>query len=188
MGKVKTRLAKSLGNQKALHIYQQLVRFTRDITKAIAVEKQVWYSSFIEINDPVFKGDYLANIQCEGDLGERMKEAFSQAFSSGAEQVIIIGSDCGELDERTIRLAFEALKTNDVVIGPAIDGGYYLLGMNDFYPELFESIEWSTNSVYFQTRERMNQMQLSCFELPVLSDVDTAEDWEKVRNKFEFND
>lgn len=188
MGKVKTRLAKSLGNRKALKIYQQLLTFTRDITQNIPVEKQVWYSSYLEKNDPIFKNGYSAKVQGEGDLGKKMKEAFSQAFIDGSERVVIIGSDCAELDGALIKKAFERLKTNDVVIGPANDGGYYLLGMNDYFPELFDGIEWSTNSVYSQTKARVNQMQLSCFELRVLSDVDNAQDWECVRHRFEPHD
>lgn len=188
LGKVKTRLAKTVGNQKALEIYQQLLAFTRDVTRKIPVEKQVWYSSYLEQCDPVFSNGYSAKVQAKGDLGDKMKEAFSQAFEGGSERVVIIGSDCAELDGALIKEAFEKLQTNDVVIGPAQDGGYYLLGMNGFYSELFDDIEWSTNSVFTQTRNKVDQMQLACFELKVLSDVDNAEDWERVKHKFVSHD
>ena len=135
-GKVKTRLAATIGDEKALEIYQILVQHTFDITIALPVNKAVFYSDFLQedIWSPAFYENF---VQSGTDLGERMYQAFQQGFATGYEQVCIIGSDCYELTEQIIQQAFEKLELTDVVIGPAEDGGYYLLGMKGLHETIF---------------------------------------------------
>jgi hypothetical protein len=105
-----------------------------------------------------------------------MSIAFKNAFQGGAPKVVLIGSDCAELTKDIIENAFQALEHSDVVIGPSFDGGYYLLGMSSFEPDLFENIAWSTPSVFEQTIAKAGQLHLSIAMLPRLNDIDTQED------------
>mgnify|MGYP002277113502 CR=1 FL=1 len=175
-GKVKTRLAQSLGDQKALDIYRQLVQKTREVTDAVQCDRQVWYSSFIEDNDGWSSGGYDKRLQHGDDLGERMAEAFRQAFDEGYSKPVIIGSDCPGLTPKIIEKAFDGLVTHDVVLGPSRDGGYYLLGMSSFYGDLFIDIPWSTPFVFDQTVAKIKSLDLSFNTLPVLNDIDTEQD------------
>ena len=112
-----------------------------------------------------------------------MKNAFELAFDKNAENVIIIGSDCPELTHEIILEAFEALKKFDVVIGPAVDGGYYLLGVSSYRPFLFDNKEWSTPTVFESTKADIEKHQLSLYELPVLSDIDTEKDYNLLKHR-----
>jgi rSAM/selenodomain-associated transferase 1 len=105
-----------------------------------------------------------------------MQYAFQQSFQKGTEKAVIMGSDCPEITPNHIRKAFNCLQTDDIVIGPSKDGGYYLLGMNAFHPELFENIKWSTNSVYWETIAKIQEKGLTYKKLPRLNDIDTRED------------
>ena len=176
LGKVKTRLAASVGDETALAIYYQLLRKTREVTEPIPVDKVVYYSERTDPND-LWENDYYQKACQQGaDLGERMKNAFQKSFSEGYERVCIIGSDCMEISSSLIKQAFEKLQNSDAVIGPSQDGGYYLLGMNQFIPQLFENKAWSTDAVFSATLDDLNALSLNHCELPVLSDIDTAED------------
>ena len=104
-----------------------------------------------------------------------MSNAFDEAFDSH-NKVIIIGSDCYDLSSKVINTAFELLEENDVVVGPAKDGGYYLLGMNEFFPQLFQDKEYSTDTVLKELLEEAEELELSVYQLPTLSDIDTFED------------
>ena len=180
IGKVKTRLAATIGAQKALDIYKKLLKYTAQITGELSLEKHVWYSSYIDKNDPFFKSDYLKFLQAEGGLGEKMSEAFEMVFDQGAEKVVIIGSDCAELEPHHITEAYDQLDKVDVVLGPAKDGGYYLLGMNHFYPELFKEMTWSNSEVLHETLKRAQGSNLKSYLLPELNDVDTFEDFQLI--------
>ena len=138
-GMVKTRLAKDIGVTKALDVYSELVRFTHTVTRKIETDKTVYYSEYVETEDVWNEGDYNRTLQKGKDLGEKMSVAFDEAFDS-YHKVVIIGSDCYTLDAKIIQEAFEQLEENDVVVGPAKDGGYYLLGMRKFLPQLFEPV------------------------------------------------
>ena len=116
-------------------------------------------------------------MQASGGLGERMEQAFRQAFEAGAKKVVIIGSDCPELTGEMLQRAFDQLDEADYVLGPAPDGGYYLLGMKELESSVFHDIEWSTETVRAQTLEKIQAAGKSYALLPVLSDVDTEEDW-----------
>lgn len=175
LGKVKTRLAAGIGNEKALEVYQQLLEITRNAALKSDCTRNVFYSD--EIENDAWEEDKFNKFVQEGDsLGDRMKNAFEQIFALGADEAVIIGSDCPQLSSHIIEDAFTLLDTKDVCIGPAKDGGYYLLGMKKPLPFLFENKEWSTDSVFGDTVINLNENQLSFGLLPPLSDVDTVDD------------
>lgn len=173
LGKVKTRLAVAIGNEKALDIYIRLLKHTKQVISNITCDKYVFLT---ETQDDDFWKDFLIQKQSSGDLGERMENAFLSLFEKGYEQVMIIGSDCPALNESHIQLAFEALQKTDIVIGPAEDGGYYLLAMNRLQAFLFKNKAWSTNFLREQTIDEIIQQKLNYFLLPTLSDVDELTD------------
>lgn len=176
-GKVKTRLAATLGDEKALEIFVKLSSHIRDITENLAVvDKIVYYSDAIEQGDLWTDIAYLKALQRGDDLGARMKNAFAEGFRSGYTSACIIGTDCYELTEEVLARSFEALKTADAVVGPARDGGYYLLGMKKTFPELFDNKPWSTDAVFRKTIEDLDLLGLKYAILPVLRDVDTEDD------------
>lgn len=176
LGKVKTRLAKDLGEQKALAIYIKLLEHTRIITKDLEADKLVYYAGEMKESDLWDNSIYHKKVQPDGDLGYKMEHAFSNAFKDGYNAVVIIGSDCLQLSRQIIEQAFEALKNHDVVIGPATDGGYYLLGMKQLHSDLLREKPWSTSEVFPLTVATINKMGLTYTLLPVLSDIDRAED------------
>ncbi len=175
-GKVKTRLAKTIGDQNALLIYHALLNHTRTIASEISVSRYLFYDEKIEINDDWFNDLYTKNQQVNGDLGKRMSAAFEHVFSKGVSKAIIIGSDCIELTTEIITNAFELLENNDVVIGPALDGGYYLLGMKTLHNCIFENKSWSTDLLIAETLESLKKENLSVQLMPKLSDIDTETD------------
>ena len=184
--KVKTRLAASIGDKKALQIYLNLIGYTKKIIDPLCIIKQIWYSSCIENNDIWDSKSYEKRKQLEGDLGERISFSFKKAFDNPeVKKVIIIGTDCAEITTSLINEAFVSIETHDFVLGPAVDGGFYLLGMNKFYPEIFHQIEWSTGTVFSTIVHKMNALNKSIDILPALNDIDTFEDWEKIKHQFE---
>jgi rSAM/selenodomain-associated transferase 1 len=177
LGKVKTRLASTVGNDEALRIYHLLLEKTRQSALGCQAERWLFYSHFADASD-LWPNEYFhKKVQSPGDLGARMAAAFEQAFGDGATRVAIIGSDCPELDGDLLNRAFDALNEADGVLGPANDGGYYLLGVKKMHPELFLDMPWSTESVGSETLKRMAAKGLSVHFLPELTDVDTEEDW-----------
>jgi len=175
-GKVKTRLAKTVGNANALKIYHELVQHTQKITVAADADKRVCYSKAIVEDDVFSPSDYQKTVQAGEDLGFRMEHAFQTAFDDGYENVVIIGSDCYDLDTATIDQAFTALETNDAVIGPALDGGYYLLGLSKPLSTVFHNKVWSTDAVFPSTIGDFDAAGFSFATLPALSDVDHESD------------
>ena len=174
-GKVKTRLAATIGNDKALLIYQKLVEHTAAVTKSINTTRTVYYSDFIAAGD-AWDNSFLKTVQRGADLGERMSNAFRDALEYGTNKAVIIGTDCYDLTSTIIADAFSELSNFDIVIGPALDGGYYLLGMNTHHPSLFDNMEWSTEAVLLETLTRCGDLDLRYFLLPVLSDIDEEKD------------
>ena len=174
-GHVKTRLAATLGNDGAMDIYKQLLKNTQNSILNFETDKIVFYSDFIE--EEIWGNNLFQNkIQEGNDLGERMKNAFNSSFTAGYEKIVIIGTDCPGINKSILENAFMALNNLDIVIGPATDGGYYLLGMKKEYPFLFQNIEWSTDKVLQQTIDLCNKNRLSYFLLPELSDIDEEKD------------
>jgi rSAM/selenodomain-associated transferase 1 len=175
-GKVKTRLAKDLGDEKTLEVYKFLLQYTRDISISCNCSHFVFYSSYVHVHD-VFDDDCFTKFVQEGqDLGERMMNAFEKVFKLGCKKVCIIGSDCYELETEIIDEAFERLGSDDVVIGPALDGGYYLLGMKQLHHDLFTAKDWGTSTVLDDTMASIQALGITCSELKALDDIDTEED------------
>ena len=174
--KVKTRLAATIGDEQTLLIYRQLLSKTFKVTRDIVYHKFVFYSDFIDENDIWENNLYQKKLQEGNDLGDRMKSAFKTLFTDGYNKIVIIGTDCFELEQEDIEQAFSLLDHSKVVIGPATDGGYYLLGMSEFMRVLFENIEWSTNWVFDQTMAACKAMNVNVSLLRKLNDIDTMED------------
>lgn len=183
LGKVKTRLSADVGDEVAMEIYQQLVRHTHDVCASVPVKKFLFFSDFIPDDISEFGQDYQFEVQSGNDLGSRMENAFQRLFSKDYEKIIISGTDCGELESNILEDAFELLDKHEVVIGPARDGGYYLLGMKKMFSDLFEGIPWSTEKVLFLTMEKLEKQNISYELLEILSDVDRIEDWKKLKEK-----
>ncbi len=177
-GTVKTRLAKSIGNQKALEVYHQLMAHTAAVSAAAEADCKVFYSTETVRGDVFDDNRFQKGVQHQGGLGERMESAFSEACLR-YHKVVIIGSDCYDLDSERLNHAFEALEENDVVIGPAFDGGYYLIGMKQLHPELFRNKTWSTQSVLPDTIQSIVQLGKKYTLLPALRDIDHLSDLEK---------
>ncbi len=178
IGKVKTRLAKTVGNEKALAVYKALMEHTRKIAEALPVNRRLFYSQFINESDNWSRKKFQKDLQIEADLGTKMATAFHTVFKKN-DKVVIIGSDCASLTPEIVQTAFDRLDDFPFVIGPAMDGGYYLLGMTEFTPSVFSDIEWSTETVCSTTIERINSLGKTYFLLPELSDIDYEEDWIK---------
>ncbi|MGY8942616.1 MAG: TIGR04282 family arsenosugar biosynthesis glycosyltransferase [Flavobacteriales bacterium] len=176
LGKVKTRLAKKVGAETALKIYTFLLERTRDIAAKVASDKAVYYSVKIRENDIWDATIFQKHQQFGEDLGLRMLHAFKNGFKAGYEKVMIIGSDLYDLTAETIENAFIALENNEVVIGPAEDGGYYLLGMNSLEEKVFKNKNWGTETVRKDTLEDLKDKKV--FLLGELNDVDVFEDIE----------
>ena len=173
-GFVKTRLAAAIGDEAACDAYRQLTEtILAKLTPLPHVELRFTPDDAEEEIKSWLRKDWAARPQGEGDLGQRMLRAFAEANGSA----IIIGSDCPCLELSDLEAAAEALQTHDSVLGPAVDGGYWLIGLNVPCPALFEGIEWSTDAVLKTTMSKAELQGLSVCQLRELSDVDTVEDW-----------
>jgi len=177
-GTVKTRLAADVGDDQALLIYLELMRHTREVARQIDAHRLLYYGSHIDEKDAWPAEAFDKRVQPSGDLGQRMETAFREALSK-AEAAIIIGSDCASLTPDIVNRAFEKLDANDVVLGPALDGGFYLLGMKRVHDFLFRNMIWSTDQVFTETTRRIEKAGLGYDTVATLSDIDYAEDWEK---------
>ena len=174
LGKVKSRLAKGVGQENALEIYKKLLSHTKDVVATLNCTKRVGYSVQVRPDD-MWDNAIFEKFQQEGeDLGVRMHNAFDQAFTDGYDNVLIVGSDLFDLRASHINEAFDALHSNDAVIGPAQDGGYYLLGMNKLVKDVFYNKEWGGDTVFAST---MNDLATAkVHQLETLNDIDFAED------------
>lgn len=178
LGKVKTRLGASVGDMKALEVYNWLTTYTHEQVKGLKVDKFLFYSEFIPEHSNLDFPEYQFEIQSGNSLGNRMSKAFALLFSKGYKNVVIIGTDCPDLKTEDLNQAFLNLSQADLVIGPAKDGGYYLIGMNQFIQELFKDIPWSTSEVLDKTLERANALKMKYEFLKTHADIDTIEDLE----------
>lgn len=180
LGRVKTRLAREIGDEKALKVYLRLRKMTIETASRVQnTDLQVWYSEYSETDDGIDPDRFSKKVQSGRDLGERMKHAFQDLFDHGFRKGVIIGSDCPDLTHDLIEKAFKLLDDHPLVIGPARDGGYYLLGIREMHEELFDAIPWSTDQVLELTLSRAKELGLSAGLLETLSDLDTLEDLEK---------
>ena len=174
LGKCKTRLAAKVGDKVALEIYKFLLDHTVSFTKDLDVEKWVYYSEDIWKKDIWDQRIYQKKLQVGTDLGKRMLNAFQEGFHSGFEKIIIIGSDMYHLSQADLEEAFLRLEEYDYVVGPAEDGGYYLLGMKSLKKEVFQNKSWGTDTVLSDTLKDLESG--SIFMLPEKNDVDYYED------------
>ena len=174
LGKVKTRLSKSVGDTTALEIYQYLVQKTQQVINKVSCQKAVYYSEKIIIDDLWDSKTFQKHLQKGNDLGFRMLDAFKNSFESGYEKVVIIGTDLFDLTPSIIEESFLSLDSNDVVIGPAKDGGYYLLGMKMLQSRLFEDKAWGTSTVRNDTLKDLTNKKVHLLE--ELNDIDVFED------------
>jgi hypothetical protein len=177
LGKVKTRLAKTIGNKKALEVYQDLLSHTMKVTTTIDCDKFVFYDSSIKINDIWPTNLFEKKIQFGADLGAKMQNAFQELFNLGYKNCVIVGSDLFDLQANHFNEAFHILESNDAIIGPAEDGGYYLLGLKKIIPAIFSNKNWGTETVLAATL--IDLLAFSVAFLEVLNDIDTFEDLEK---------
>ncbi|MDW3650150.1 MAG: TIGR04282 family arsenosugar biosynthesis glycosyltransferase [Bacteroidia bacterium] len=175
-GKSKTRLAAGIGHDLALEVYRKLLAHTRDISLNLQADKVVFFGNQMPETDLWSEADYSRHQQVGVDLGERMSHAFSWGFDQGYEQICIIGSDCATLSTEILENAYKVLNEKDFVIGPAKDGGYYLIGMSDFYPKVFEDKVWSTADVRKEAIAELEAGNKSFDLLTELSDVDVVDD------------
>jgi len=187
-GHVKTRLAEEIGIDGALDVYQYLVEHTAEITEALDVDKAVFYSEYVEIEDIWDDSQYKLLIQKGKSLGERMSNAFQKSFETGYKKVVIIGSDSIEISEKHLNEAFKQLDENDYVIGPARDGGFYLLGMKEPTPAFFDGKKYGHDKVLKELLEEVAKTQKEFFLLDELSDIDTFQDLKDSDIDFQFVD
>jgi rSAM/selenodomain-associated transferase 1 len=180
-GRVKTRLAAAVGPEAALRVYRRLAEHTLREAAALAgegVQVRVHHT-------PADAGDavrawlgagpvYLP--QAEGDLGMRMEDAFARAFAAGMERVVIVGSDLPDVSASLLRRAFDLLDAHPAVLGPARDGGYYLLGLSKMIDGIFDGIAWSTPDVLSSTLARFRAAGIEPAMLEELVDVDEVGD------------
>ncbi len=177
LGKVKTRLAATMGEEAALAIYLRLAQHTREITQSLTCDKWVCYSDYVDTEDNWSNTLYTKQRQLSSaDLGERMSAALEVAFQSGYQSVCIIGTDCWQLTSGVLTEAFEKLRHMQAVMGPAHDGGYYLLGMRRLYRQVFQNKKWSTDTVAKDTLRDFESAGITCALLPTLHDIDEARD------------
>ena len=179
LGKAKTRLAKKVGDETALEIYKFLLERTRNISSEVkTADKAVYYSVKIRENDIWNPEVFQKHQQFGEDLGIRIKNAFKNGFDAGYKKVLIIGSDLYDLSSKNIEKAFHELDTNDVVIGPAVDGGYYLLGMNSLEEKVFKNKDWGTETVRKDTLADLKNKKVKLLEFK--NDIDVYEDIENI--------
>jgi len=177
LGKCKTRLAKTIGDENALTIYKILLQHTANVVEQLTYDKAVYYSVKVRDSDLWNNTIYQKYQQQGSDLGYRMQSAFNNSFKAGYEKVLIVGSDLYDLKPQHIQKAFDALDSHDITIGPAEDGGYYLLGMKTMHPDIFENKNWGTETVREDTLNDLKNQ--SIFLLEELNDIDLYEDLKK---------
>jgi hypothetical protein len=181
-GRVKTRLARDIGPEAACAAYRRLAH------RAVATVPKGWHT-VIHFDPPdavaamrAWLGDHLAYIpQGDGDLGERLKQALALANPEGKRRVFLLGADCPALTPSALERAAERLLLHDAVVGPALDGGYYTLGVRTGRTPLLDRIDWGTERVLAQTRARAAEAGLSLHELEPLEDVDDLASWQRAQ-------
>jgi len=175
-GHVKTRLAETIGDEQALVIYRELVDIAAKTIEQVNVPYIVYYSDDSRSLDRLSAGAVDTKTQVGKDLGERMFNAFTDCFALGYQRIVLIGTDCPTLTNTHIQQAFNSLNDTSVVLGPAEDGGYYLIGLKMAVAELFEGVNWSSPTVLRETIERCTQQHFTFSLLPTLRDLDTFAD------------
>jgi rSAM/selenodomain-associated transferase 1 len=173
LGTVKTRLAKTIGDVGAFEVYSELVRVTEKATEAITFDKRIYFSTAVV--DTKWETDFKT-VQHGIDLGERMLNAFKEGFAAGYKRIVLIGSDLPDINATHITKGIEALNENDVVFGPAEDGGYYLVGMSELEDSIFINKPWSQPTLLKETLQELHNNNVTVSTLDTLNDIDTYED------------
>ena len=173
LGKVKTRLAKTIGDEAAFNIYSELVKITEKETTKADADRRIYFSDIIVDSKWLKDSKYVQNGL---DLGERMKNAFIEAFNDGYEKVILIGSDLPDISKDILNQGLSALNKNDVVFGPAEDGGYYLIGLTKPHYQVFNNKPWSQPNLLETTLNDLKNQNIKFTLLETLNDIDTFED------------
>jgi len=176
LGKVKSRLAKSIGEKKALSVYKKLLERTKEVLMEIEIDKRVCYSEIIDQEDLWENSNFQKSLQKGDDLGVRMHNAIDAAFKDLYGKICLIGSDIMDLSDEIIKNAFNLLDDHDIVLGPSFDGGYYLIGMKSPAKELFLNKKWSTGVVLEEAIDEIKKLKLTYAFLPTLNDIDEIED------------
>lgn len=173
LGKVKTRLAKTIGDVGAFNIYYELFSITERESKKVNVDRHIYFS------DVIIPSKWESDekfVQEGNDLGEKMQNAFQQGFDKGYENIVLIGSDLPNISKDIIDNGFEELNNNNVVFGPAEDGGYYLIGMSRMNTSIFENKPWSQSELLDVTLNQLKKQKVSVGLIETLNDIDTFED------------
>ncbi len=184
LGKVKTRLSESLGDNFALKFYKLCAEHVFNECKKLNAKNSSVYLFYTGKGDEELikkwaGTPFIFSLQTGTNLGQRMEDAFYKVFAGGANKVLIIGTDVPDIELSLIEDALYFLDTNDVVIGPSMDGGYYLLGMKKLYKDLLKKIPWSTNFVFEETVNKIKSKKLKYKVMTKLYDIDTEEDLRK---------
>ena len=179
-GQVKTRLATRMDGDFEVELYKCFVEDIISLVDNLNVHLELcFYPPHTRVNfSKWLGGQYCFTPQVGDNLGQRLKNAFDGAFKKQFSKVVVIGSDSPDLPAHYLTESFEALEAHDTVIGPANDGGYYLIGFSKegFIPEVFDNISWSTDSVFEQSISILKQYRRKVYHLPLWHDVDTIED------------
>lgn len=191
-GEVKTRLARDVGAEDAASLYQAMAEHVLASTAPVGggYAREVWFAPHdAEADLARWLPAEERVAQVSGDLGRRMAHAFESAFARGAARAVLIGTDAPALGRAQVERAFAELHGHDLVLGPACDGGYYLVGLTAPQAALFDGVAWSTDAVYASTLDRARSLGLRTAALPELRDVDTLADlrqeWKRLAPLFE---
>jgi len=176
IGKVKTRLAATVGDVEGLKIYRHLLKITLDNTLKTGLPNYLYFYPYIDQHLSHSHPLIRARTQEGDDLGEKMFNAFNEVLGT-YDRVIIVGTDCPYLSIEVIQDAMAALEEHDIVLGPATDGGYYLIGLKRNEKQLFENIVWSTDQVLKDTIAVIDRLDKTYYLLPELGDIDIEADW-----------
>jgi rSAM/selenodomain-associated transferase 1 len=189
-GKTKTRLIPALGVEGAANLQRQMTEFTLSKVKKFQKSAAISFEVRFVGGDLQLMQDWLGTelnyqLQGNGDLGKRMENSFLSAFNKGAQEVVIIGIDCPGVNAQVLAEAFEKIQNCDLLLGPAVDGGYYLIGLKRAIGELFINIDWGTAKVLQQTVDIAEHLNLSVASLRTLADVDRPEDLPIWQNSYQ---
>ena len=177
LGKVKTRLARTLGDDAALAIYYKLLQHTRVVAEKVQADVAVYYSDYVDHEDD-WNENYIKKLQHGDDIGDKMYHAIAEGLGMGYEAVCLVGADIYTLTPEIIDHAFNVLQEKDVVLGPATDGGYYLIGMNSPAREVFQLSQWSCPTVLKETLHRVKALSWNFGLVDELNDIDEVSDLE----------
>ncbi len=180
-GKAKTRLIPVLGKEGAANLHRLMAQRTIATSLVLQNSRQLsvaihYTGSSQQLIQDWLGTDMIYHQQSDGDLGARMSAALQKSLDFGIDKVVIIGTDCPKLKPEIIAKAFDELSEQDLVLGPAQDGGYYLIGLRRRIPKLFDGIKWGTDEVFADTLAIAQKLGLNIAVLPILADIDRPED------------